>query len=390
LNKYLDTIDQAIPLFDKTLTKTSPELSDELLLAVVLITAKVTEYKFSSEGVDVDAQIDILLTRRLFEESSPDNDASLNQFRLGCILAFYEFHQFPGRQAWTRTTQLTRSAYWEGLDRLDSERSAPAKNRENLECWRLVWWCIYRLDTYANVASGTPYLIDESRIKTCLPSNDDSAQHFLPSCAESLWTVMSSVASSTPSISSFNCHIITATASRQFGKTLQLRDIGSTQQICNQLNEAKKCLSALRLALPANHTNLARNAFNGETRAAHHARMVTNLHLLMCRLLGSVISCAKLTDSEADWLLSWQTILESCQDIVGVAEQWDRAFVLLVDPGVCFVLFTALAFLDLHSKSGVTDVDMGGRDHSHGSAVLLLLLEQFAAVWMLPKLLIRE
>jgi hypothetical protein len=40
-----------------------------------------------------------------------------------------------------------------------------------------------------------------------------------------------------------------------------------------------------------------------------------------------------------EWLLSWQQVLETCQSISSLSEQWDGAFSLSVDLAMSFMIF---------------------------------------------------
>lgn len=323
------------------------------------------------------------------------NSPSIDQFRTACLLAFYEFHQFPGQQAWMRIGKLTRMAYWIGLDRLDDPRAlhldSGTMSPEDREDWRLVWWCVYRLDSYSNLSSGTPYLVDEGHINTGLVRKDGQQQQrqplLLPSQPEDLWELIPAMASDSKETLHFNLHIITATAMRQVGRALRARltrlDAGAS------LADIERNLSALRLALPMHYLNPMRNAFADETKFDHHARLVSVLHLLMARLLVSIFNCAMQEEGEG-WMLSWQQVLETCQDIASIAEQWNGTFSLSVDPAMSFIIFTALVFIDLHKKfAGITAPGVIA-NLEHCERVLLLQLEQFSNSWTLPRLLICE
>ncbi len=345
------------------------------------------------------------------EQDMCDDSQSLDQFRKACLLAFYEFHQFPGQQAWMRVGRLARLAYWRGLDRLDGPRSLQAQafgwgdgDRDHLEDWRLVWWFIYRLDAYVNLSSGTPYLIDERFVKTGLLNaqrQDGQAEqpqegllqpelYYLPSRPNDLWRLVSAITLGPPAALLPNLHIVSSTATRQVGRALQqCMMLMPSAETPASLAEAEGSLSALRLSLPRDYLNPTRNAFLEESRSDHHARLVTVLHLLMCRLLISIITCAAVGQGDDEWLLNWQKVLEACQDIASVAEQWNSSFSLSVDPGVCFIIFTALIFVDLHKKFARVGAD-SHPNFEHREVILLLLLEQFASTWTLPKLLIRE
>jgi hypothetical protein len=40
-----------------------------------------------------------------------------------------------------------------------------------------------------------------------------------------------------------------------------------------------------------------------------------------------------------EWLLSWQQVLETCQSISSLSEQWNGAFSLSVDLAMSFIIF---------------------------------------------------
>ena len=132
-----------------------------------------------------------------------------------------------------------------------------------------------------------------------------------------------------------------------------------------------------------------RNAFTHERASEHHARLVNVFHLSMARLLLSLMRCASRQEGN-EWLLSWQQVLETCQDITSLSEQWNGAFSLSVDPAISFILFTALIFLNLHKRFAAVATSAICTNIEHCENVLLLHLEQFAIAWTLPRLLIRE
>jgi hypothetical protein len=371
---------------------------------LVLITAKLTGFTFSTDDIDIDACIDLMLSSGSLQEDMLSDVPSLDQFRKACLLAFYEFHQFPGRQAWMRISKIIRMAYWIGLDHLENLRiSLPhwcEMSQHELEDWRLVWWCVYRLDSYANLSAGTPYLIDETLVNTSLirdqplDSLEESqpgrqGQLYLPRQPDRLWELLSAIASDSQQTSLFNIHIITATATRQVGRVLRLIMPGQQGETDAYLTDLERRLSSLRLALSTNYLNPMRNAFTHERASEHHARLVNVFHLSMARLLLSLMRCASREEGN-EWLLSWQQVLETCQDITSLSEQWNDAFSLSVDPAISFILFTALIFLNLHKRFAAVATSAICTHIEHCENVLLLHLEQFAIAWTLPRLLIRE
>ncbi|KAJ6133737.1 hypothetical protein N7523_000059 [Penicillium sp. IBT 18751x] len=378
--------------------------SRDLIATLVLVTAKLTGFTFHSGRVDIDASIDLMLSSGSLEEDMFGDVPSLDQFRKACLLAFYEFHQFPGRQAWMRIGKLTRTAYWIGLDQIEKlQSSVPhwrGMSQHDLEDWRLVWWSVYRLDSYANLSAGTPYLIDETLLNTSLvrdqTSNDlqqsqpgRQEQLYLPSKPDRLWELLPAIASDSKQTSLLNIHIITTTAMRQVGRVLRLNMLRLQEKSSASLTDMERGLSVLRLALPTNYLNPMRNAFTEETSSEHHARLINVFHLLMARLLLSLIRCVSREEGK-EWLLSWQQVLETCQDISCLSEQWNGAFSSSVDPAVSLIIFTALVFLNLHRRSAVVATSAIQNNMAHCENVLLLQLEHFAAAWTLPRLLIRK
>ncbi|KAF2269841.1 hypothetical protein CC78DRAFT_574715 [Lojkania enalia] len=401
IETFFDTVHTAIPILSKERflhQHRSLLVGQNLILAIITITAKLTEYTFSTEGFDTDAQINSLLSAETLEGDMLGQTPSLDQFRVSCLLAFYEFHQFPGHRAWTRIGDLTRMAYRVGLDRIETLRARyldwGSANEADIQEWRLVWWCVYRLDSYSNISSGTPYLVEQETICTALIRDNlnavpdfpgSSDQLCLPSQPSDLWKILPSLVSN-PETSLYNIHIVTIAALRQAGTATRLRFLQSPEKTIASLSNLERSLSALRLALPSNHLNPNRNAFLNETGSAHHERLVTVLHLLMARLLTSILMCFR--PGEDGWLTGWQQALESCQNIASIAEQWNGSFSVQVDPAIAFVLFTALIFLHIHKRLGMGPSTAAQSSIEHCETILLLQLEQFGRIWTLPRLLI--
>ena len=338
---------------------------------------------------------------------------TLDQFRKFCLLAFYQFHQFPGHQAWMRIGKLVRMGYWIGLDRLDvlrmSSRDWSTASDDDIEDWRLVWWCLYRLDSYANLAVGTPYQVNEQVINTALladqlmssPDGSSNASLSLPSRHEDLLHTIAAVTALPHQQNHdkmlFNLHIVTEAALRRVWRMIQRHSIVDKDNLPEALAATDRDLSALRLALPRNFFNPSRNVFDNESSTNHHARLVAGLHLMLAQLLTYLVDCrwkhaagAGGTDN-TEWLLSWQRVLEGCQNIAKLINQWDSAYSLNIDPAVCLIFFTTLVFLDLHRKfDGMAGNVALHMDIEHCQTMLLLQLEQLAGTWTLPRLVIRE
>ncbi|KAJ5177402.1 uncharacterized protein N7500_000101 [Penicillium coprophilum] len=278
LDQYFEIAQDANPIFSKAnfLDKYRNSLCNEGLISVmVTITAKLIGYKLFPEECVLNARIDLLLGSSLLEDDIVGDSPSLDQFRKACMLALYDFHQFPGHQSWMRIGRLTRMAYRIGLDRLEPLRAMcpdwGCLSKDDIEEWRSVWWCIYRLDSYSNLSSGTPYLIDNSFVNTsllldaCEPNGESSPMTlYLPADSEHLWKLLPTIISNLETRMK-NIHIISISAMRQAGLVAGIRLLRPQEEIATHLVKFERHLSALCLALPHGWFNPGRNAFTNES-----------------------------------------------------------------------------------------------------------------------------
>lgn len=395
---FFDTLLDVNPIFSKKgflRDHQNSACSQELIYTIITITAKLTGSKLSVDhvpldGPTLDAQIDRLLSSSMLEVDLIGDSPSLDQFRKSCILAFYEFHQFPGNQSWMRIGRLTRMAYRVGLDRLENLRTLYSEwkslSHEVIQEWRRVWWFIYRLDSYSNISSGTPFLIDDSFVNTALvlDHTSEAAQEvFLPPDASRLWEIVLVIVSN-PETCLWNIHIVAIAVTRRAGIAIRIHPFHSPDELIQRLFNLERHLPTLRLALPSGWFSPRRNAFLNESNKDHQLRLNTVLIFLMSKLLFSILGCSRCKEDE--WLVNWQKVIETCQDIASTAAEWDSSYCLIVDPAVCFVIFAALIFLDVHKKSiafSMSDAQVIESDQT----ILRLHLEQFARFWTLPRLL---
>lgn len=358
---------------------------------MAIITGKLTRLPMGDDGPNLDEGLDSLLSSSLLEDDLVGDTPSLDQFRKAYILAFYEFHQFPGHHSWLRIGRITRMAYRIGLDRLDHIRVLypdwSSLSDEDIQEWRALWWRIYRLDTYSNLASGTPNLIDDAGINTslsCSRANNTSQGILLPPTSDGLSALLPAITSD-PDTLLDNIHNLTIATMRQVGRVVRMHMLRWQSSILAQVSHVERQLTTLRLALPPGWLNPRRSAFSNEPPADHHARLITVFHLRMAQLLLSLVMCGQREPD--DWLSSWQRVLEACQDIAALAAQWDSAFCLTVDPAITFTIFTALIFFDLHRKSGSMRDDGLRVSIEHDITVLHLQLKHFGSIWTQARLL---
>lgn len=298
-----------------------------------------------------------------------------------------------------RISKLVRIAYWIGLDQLDGRRSRFSNHvvgsRDDMDDWRLLWWCIYRLDSYTNLAAGTPYMVDEDTVLTALVEDSVPLSHnarnssiFLAGRLDCLWEIIPLMESWSDETMLFNMHILTVTAMRRVGQSLRHHLIRRVIDCGDDPLDLDQRLSCLRLALPAHYLNPTRNALRDETPALHHQRLIVVLHLYNAKLLISIADC-RIRRGQEQWILSWQKVVETSQDIASISEQWNSAFTMQVDPAICFIIFTGLVFIHIQRKSQLTTPSAAARLERQ-ETTLLLHLDQFAGKWTQPKMLISE
>ncbi|KAJ5106617.1 hypothetical protein N7456_003292 [Penicillium angulare] len=403
VESYFDIVQDANAIFSKELFFQRYKFSlcsEELISTIVIITAKLTDYFPNDNDLsNLDTCVDLLLSSSILEDDLIGDRPSLDQFRKAYVLAFYEFHQFPGHQSWLRVGKVTRMAYRVGLDRLDHIRTLypdwSTVDDEEIQEWRSLWWCIYRLDTYSNLSSGTPYLVDDTVIRTsfvrshlnqALVNADDLQELYLPPNIEDLSKILLAIPLA-PETLLKNFHNITIAVLRQAGLVIRLHLLRSKENMVAQVLKVERQLTTIRLALPPGWLNPRRNALSNESHVDHHARTITVLHLRMAQLLLSLADPGLLQRDK--WWESWQRVLEACQDIASTADQWDSSFCITVDPAISFTIFTALIFLDLYKKTNGMIESNVSSDINHYITILHLHLQQFGNNWTLPRLLKR-
>ncbi|KAI0484132.1 hypothetical protein GGR56DRAFT_10728 [Xylariaceae sp. FL0804] len=399
---FFDEVHAAIPLVQRESflrLYNSGSVSRDLVVTIVTVTARVLGPISYWKAEDVDLSMSALLKATSSGDDSSASRTSLDQFRQECLLAYYEFHQLPGPPAWMRIGRLTRKAFSVGLNQIDNANlcsafDASMTTEEVIEDWRYVWWCVFCLDSYSNITSGAPFIVDLESINTALVrwrNNDEglrpttTEKFFLPDDIDELWKTTQDIVSS-GCVDEYIFHMITTTILRQAGNLLRLRSEG--KRLPARIATLKGNLSTLRLALPGRYLNPARNVLGGESSTNHHMRLTNVLHLHMVRLITSMPQ--QLEADEALWLEDWQQCLETCQDIASVVEQWNSRFCSCVDPAICFVIFAALTLLHLHRRTTMGTPSRLALEILQSENMLLLFLEQFSSMWAVPKFLIQQ
>ncbi|KAI1149186.1 hypothetical protein F4825DRAFT_431466 [Nemania diffusa] len=399
---FFNEVHPAIPLFRSGhfIQKYDNDLADRnLLVTMVTVAAKILGPISFWRAEDVELCMRFLLETMSPETASPDAHYSLDSFRMECLLAYYEFHQFPGSNSWMRISRIARKAYRVGINQIDNPELCSAfdyatATEDDIEDWRYLFWCIYCLDSYSNISVGTPFVVELESINTALTRTPHDQAHtpsastckiFLPDDVEEIWKTAKEVISNGTMVN-YNLHMITTTTLRQAGYIMRLRSMGKL--LPTKVTTLKGALAALRLSLPSRYLNPARNVLGGESCIDHHIRLTNILHLHMANLIISVPP--RLDENEAEFVQSWLESLGPCQSIVSVVEQWDNQHSPRIDPAICFIVFSALCFLELHRRSATGPSAPIVASLNQGQHLLLLFLEQFSSMWALPRFLIHE
>jgi len=297
-------------------------LTDEnLLITILAVSSHIQGLASLWTDPSLKRCLDQLLAMEGFDPDSVDDAIPISRFQQAFLLAFYYFHQYPGRKSWSRVGKLTREAYEWGLHQIDHPQqcqlyASNVMNTEEKEEWRRLWWCIYCLDSYCNITASTPFVIELDSVRTALipDSIDITGRHqpalFLPPDTDRLWETCKAV-SAHPGDCYVNVHIVTTTLLRKAGKLLRLWVQNPTPQIDEGFQLLDDHLSAVRLALFPRFFNVSRDIVKGESPPEHHARLICNLHMHATRLLVSMPRSS--VSGEECWRHRWAGVLECCE-----------------------------------------------------------------------------
>ncbi|KAI1857757.1 uncharacterized protein JN550_013093 [Neoarthrinium moseri] len=346
---------------------------------------------------DITLCLKALLASCPSESETSGSEDGLSKIRVECLLAYYEFHHLPGSAAWMRVSRLTRKAHGLGLNQIEnpdlcSAFDADTTSHDTVEDWRLVWWCIYCLDSYSNISSGSPFVVDPESINTALPSrlvngdlpvapSDSQPQRiFLADDLNDLWETVQQIVKGHHAVD-LNLHLVATTVLRRAGHLLRIRSEKGPGSVQARLDGLKRSLALLRLALPSRYFHPSRLVINGESKKQHHMRL-TNLLLMHMAFLIVALPGDRAEDG-AGWTDCLQSAFHPAQDIASVVENWNNNFNSQTDPAICLIIYAALQVLYLHRRSGI-----GSTPSSHtmqSENLLHLFLTQFGGIWSLPR-----
>ena len=372
-------------------------MNRELLLTIISITAKIQGLTNIYTDPSLEGFLEYHLTSKAVDGEHFGTPMSLCNFQQACLLAFFEFHQYPGQKAWSRIGHITRKAYQHGLHQIDNQDQCSlfeynAMTAGEAEEWRRVWWCIYCLDSYCNITASTPFVVEIDSIRTALTKTSETTDSqvvptFLPPETSVLWKTVKEITAQGGDFN-FNMHIVTTALLREAAKLSRLQRQNPSDRRRSRFSALEDHISAVRMAMPARYLNVTRNVLANETSSEQHSRLICILHLHAARLLTLVPG--SLQEDPSGWEDRWQGTLGYCEDIVSVVKHWDAQLCPSVDPAVCFIILAAFMILHLHSKDGAnSDSELLDRLTTNKD-LLLLFLELFASIWHLPRFLISK
>ncbi|KAE8378184.1 hypothetical protein BDV26DRAFT_197895 [Aspergillus bertholletiae] len=404
LCSFFRHIQPSIRLFEKEKffrQYTAGMISRSLLLTLLFLTTKILgSYEFWNGSHVVNDCLRKLLDADSIEQQRLDHPMALDDFRQSVLLTYYTFHEFPGERAWMKVSMLTRKALQYGLHQIDNHENLSmlqthSMDPDEVEDWRYVWWCIYCLDSYSNITSATPFIIEAESIKTALitPSTSTAGSNrpdptedllFLPADNDLLWKTVKDLSRDTSSLN-FNMHIVSTKILKEAATIRRLRFQNASDSLQARALLLEDHLCVVRLALPAKYFYESRNVSQQESKLDHHSRLICLIHIHAARL----ILCISVGpgENEKEWLRSWQQSLQYCEDIVSTTKQWDAQFCSSVDPAICFVIYAVLVIIYLHRICELTEPDLHPRLETYKN-MLVLFLQQFGSSWKLPQTLI--
>ncbi|KAK7998518.1 hypothetical protein PG991_014997 [Apiospora marii] len=399
---YFDEINPALPLFHRERFMeqySAGVISVELIVAMAAVTARIHGSVPNWTTDCVDMCLASLLASTTSDEDLSMSRGNLCHYRLECLMAFYEFGQFPGTTSWMRVGRLTRKAHALGLNQIENPNLCSAYDtrlatEHEIEDWRYAWWCVFTLDSYVNAASGACTIVDHESINTALlrrPCEDPSPDfsfHTLPKLflAEDLSNMWRTTqeASTQRRTSGINIGLVMAATVRDAGTLVRLRTEKGAERLMLRTARLKNDLASLKLSLPPRYLCLTRNALQSETDAEYSQRLLNVL--LYHAVRQAVYMPTGLTVGSEEWTSDWAALTETSREVAMLVSHWGQHGLPRANPTVTISAFTALMVLDLFQRSEPeAQVPPGSLTQLESS--LLAFLEEFGKSWYLPRLM---
>ncbi|EMC94342.1 hypothetical protein BAUCODRAFT_123982 [Baudoinia panamericana UAMH 10762] len=316
---------------------------------------------------------------------------TLSWFQRQCLLAYYTFHQYPGRQSWSRVGALTRMAYAAGLNRLDHPRGYSTfqvmNETDDIDAWRRVWWVIYCMDSYTNVAAATPFLVEYDSTRTALRqypaanTNLIGDKLFLANELSHLWMTVEEIAGRKP-LDHFAIHLVTTSLLKEACNIHRLALMNPYVDLSARRASLDDTVALVSLALPPGYNDVRRQILQGESIEDFHMRLVNCIHLAM--ITAAALFSATTSVPPSASTPSWQTLLECSLTIANIIAHWDSNMLAATDPAICLIVFALLTMLKLYVRFHTDDIPDIKARAQQCETKLSLFLKHFSAFWQLP------
>ena len=301
-------------------------------------------------------------------EKIPTVHSTLDDFRLAALLAFYELYERPGERSLKTIAHLTRKAYQRGLPQLDNPNRCSVFrysecSEDELEDWRAVWWSLYYLDSFSNLLSGTPFLIEKESIQAALVSTapiplstapHESDKIFLPADCGLLPLTIKAIIKHGGSVNR-SIRILAVTLLREAGMLRRLMVQSPSESLRIRITALESHFTAIQDALPSGFMDATQQSALDASTGAYFDRLTSVLFIYFARVLAMIPSLAQA--DEAEWMYRWGRTLVFCEAAVGVASHWERS-PSLIDPLVEIVFAGLITMLELQTRLHTTTAVM--------------------------------
>lgn len=229
---------------------------------------------------------------------------SLEALQTAFLLSIFEATRFPDRQAWLITCTTVRLAYELCLDKVDPPLAASTSYsypEDVCEEARYLWWAIWKLDTYFNIGSATPFNIEDDSNFTALLStsvNDFTDSKVCPSNKIHLGQI-GNIVSLVGKLALTDSGVhenMTILVNHLFREAATLRRLimnnPNSKSLRDRRTGLENIMSEFTLALPSDYHSSAR--LGHETSTEHRQRLETFIQLHMCVYFSSALPLALL------------------------------------------------------------------------------------------------
>ncbi|GAM83809.1 hypothetical protein ANO11243_017990 [Dothideomycetidae sp. 11243] len=262
--------------------------------------------------------------------------AALSDLKAMFLLALFEFRSALSSRACVTIGHLVRLAYQYGIHQVDGAESCSFEtsttSSADQEGWRYLWWSIYMLDTFCNLAAGIPSNIDIDAVCTALPmsvaesgtlelttslstrrklflrSEVDSQIEILTAAREGWMLGRLDEGGLDPH---FGIRVVITAQVRAAWDLRRTSDLHTSTKFQKRQQLLSNGLAATRLSLPGRYFDPRRAVSLDELPNDHRIRLVNLLEMTLSRLPVMTIRNDRTSMGPDDeWLVQWDGMLD--------------------------------------------------------------------------------